>query len=353
MIQGINRNNNEKAYRDIFLDSSSSIKDFSFDRKKYLKKYLLNEIVEEKTNQAITIGKLTDCLLLEPEKFDSYFSMSICLSPPTGLMLEFVEALYLANKAATDDEGNITKTFEEMSREAYLASGFKIKYEAVIGKFIGSDSEIYYNEIREVRSRNLTVVTTNDVSNAERIVEELKTNFVTKDIVNLVDSSRWTVKNQFQIEGFEIEGHLMKAMIDKVLVDHQERIIKIYDLKCTWNLENFYEDYYLYRRAYLQGYVYFKAVISLTVNTESEYYGYTVLPPQFIVCDSINYYNPLIYKMNARDLSDAYIGFSHKGKEYPGINEILDDLKWALQENTWNISKKNYLNNGIVNIKGE
>ena len=64
----------------------------------------------------------------------------------------------------------------------------------------GKMLKIYFREIGKVRQNNLTVVTTNDVSFAEKIVEELKTNSVTKDIIILVTSARYDVLNQFQIE---------------------------------------------------------------------------------------------------------------------------------------------------------
>ena len=196
MINGIKKGTNEKEYRSVLLDSASSLKDFSIDRKKYFKRYILNEYIEDEITQAIRTGNIVDCLLLEAEKFDDKFAMSAIASSPTGLMLEFTEALYRATKEATSEEGDMTKSFEDLSREAYTASGFKITYEAVIKKFIGSDAEIYYNEICEIRSKGLTVVTAQDVTNAENIVQELKVNPVTKKIVNLVDSKRYTIKNQ-------------------------------------------------------------------------------------------------------------------------------------------------------------
>ena len=238
-----------------------------------------------------------------------------------------------------------------MSRVAYIESGFKIKYDAVIAKFQGSDAEIYYDEMRRVKGKGLTVVTTEDVTNAEKIVTELKTNFVTAEVVNLVNSVRYAVHNQFQIEGYSVEGHLFKSMMDKVIVDHEQRTIQVYDLKCTWSVENFYEEYYLYRRAYIQACLYWMALVSLTVSENSEVSGYKVFPPKFIVCDSTNYYSPLIYTLNDEDLADAYDGFEHKGKRYQGVSTIIADLKWALENNVWNISRENYLLNGLVNIK--
>jgi hypothetical protein len=200
-----------------------------------------------------------------------------------------------------------------------------------------------------VRGQNLTVVTTEDVTNAEKIVEELRNNPVTKDVVNLVSSPRYTIYNQLQVEDYEIDGHKFKSMMDKVIVDHEEKKIQVYDLKCTWSVENFLEEYYLYRRAYIQAYLYFWAATKFMKDSELE--GYTVFPPRFIVCDSTNYYNPLIYTLVWEDLQDAYEGFTHKNREYKGVKEIIEDLKWALENNIWNISRENSINNGLVNIR--
>jgi hypothetical protein len=159
------------------------------------------------------------------------------------------------------------------------------------------------------------------------------------------------VLNQFQVEGYVVDDHLFKSMMDKMVVDHNERTIQVYDLKCTWSVENFYEEYYLYRREYIQALLYYKAAIYI-VNTTEELHGYRVEQPKFIVCDSTNYMSPLIYTLSDRDLEDAYNGFEHKGRTYPGVKSIISDLKWAIENDVWNISRENYLNHGLVNIKG-
>ena len=346
MIQGPNRT--EAAYRAVTMDSSSSLKDFSMDRKKYHKKYVLNEKVEEKDTAASVIGRLVETQLMEPELFDEKFYMSTITSAPTGLMLEFVEALYRHTAAATNENGVVTREMEDIMKDAYVDSGFKIKIDAVLAKFIGSDAEIYYKEIREVRSKGLTVVTTQDIANAEKIVEELKTNDFTAPIVNLVNSARYNVYNQLQVEGYVVYGHMFKSMMDKVIVDHTEKTIQVYDLKCTWSVENFYEEYYLYRRAYIQGYLYYYA--SKHMFDELVAVGYEILPPKFIVCDSTNYACPLVFTMDDNSFDDASKGFEHKGRKYPGVKSLIEDLKWAIKNDKWNISRENYLNNGLVKL---
>lgn len=342
----------EKTYRAIEMNSSSSLKEFSLDRKKYYKKYILAEAVEEKDTQAATTGRIVETLLLEPEEFDNRFYMSSCATAPTGLMLAFVDALYVHTSNATDEEGKITRSFEDIAKDAYSDSGFKIKFDAVLAKFQGSDAEIFYNEMRIVRGKGLTVVTTDDVTNAEKIVTELRNNPYTAGIVNLVNSMRWQVFNQFQVEGYEIDGMKFKSMMDKVVVDHDEKTIQVYDLKCVWAVENFYEEYYLYRRAYIQAFLYHRALLNMEDAFPFDHNDYEILYPKFIVCDSTNYLSPLVYTLDDDDMEDAYYGFAHKHRQYPGVKEIIADLKWAIENDRWNISRKNHISEGRVKLRG-
>ena len=347
MIQG--KSKTEANYRAIYLDSSSSLKDFAMDRKKYHKKHILNEDVVEKENLAANMGRIVETNLMEPEEFDNKFFLSSLNSAPTGLMLEFVESLYRHTREATDERGNVTREFTALAQDAYVDSGFKIKFEAVLTKFMGSDAEIYYKEIREVRTKGLTVITTQDVANGEKIVQELRNNPVTAELVNTVNSARYSVLNQLQVEGYVVDGHQFKSMMDKVIVDHKEKTIQVIDLKCTWSVENFYEEYYLYRRSYIQAYLYYQA--TETWASEMGYGDYTILYPRFLVCDSTNYMNPLIYELTESDMEDAYYGFEHKGRKYPGVKDLIIDLTWAQDNNVWNMSRENSINNGVARLK--
>jgi len=346
MIQGETKT--EAQYRAIYLDSSSSLKDFSMDRKKYHKKYILNQVVEDEESKAATTGRLVETLLMEPHLFDEKFHISTCMSTPTAMMLDFVEALYKYTVEATTEEGLVTRSFEDMCKDAYVDAGFKITLDAVLKKFIGSEAEIYYKEIREVRSKHLTVVTTKEVENAEKVVIELRTNVATSEIVNLVNDTQYSVFNQLQVEGYEVFGHMFKSMMDKVIVDHKSKTVQVYDLKCTWSVENFYSEYYLYRRAYIQGFLYHKA--AETWASEMGYGDYEILLPRFIVCDSTNYSNPLVYVMTQESMDNALNGFEYKGREYPGVAQLIEDLKWTLEHDVWNISRENYINNGVVKL---
>lgn len=330
------------------MDSSSSLKDFSFNRKLYYKKWILKEPVEEKDSDAILMGKLVETILLEPEKFDDKFHFSVCANIPTGLMKAFVDALYKHTIAATDEDGVITDSFENISKKAYVDSGFKYSYERVLKDFEGKDAEIYFNELKLVKSKGLTVVSPSAVAHAENIVSTLKNAYTTSDVLN--NCLEGECFNQYPIEGYTVGGHKFKSLVDRIVFNPVKKTIQVYDLKCVWNVEDFYENYYLYRRAYIQGHLYYRAAKHLTLVDE-KYFGWTVLPPKFIVCDSANYYTPLIYEMSEIDIEEAWQGFSYKDKYYKGVKDLISELKWAVSTDEWGISKENYENGGLVKLK--
>lgn len=349
MIKG--NSNTENVYRAVELDSYSSLKDFSTDRKAYFRKHVLKEKTKkEEDNKAVMMGSLVELLLMERDKFDSKFKMSELESISTGLKLNFVNALVKYTLDGINEDGVVVRGFDENSQLAYKDSGFKIPYERVIKEFVDSNDERYFKELLDVTMYDLTIVTVQDVTNAENIVNELQNNSVTSPIVNQINTERFEVINQLQIEGFEIDDHILKGMLDKTVIDHYEKTIQPYDLKCMWAVEKFYEEGYLYRQYYIQGLVYDQALYHY-IDQREDLEGYTILPMKFIVSDSINYYNPLIYSLNTKHLKEAYEGFTYRGRYYPGVKEIIDDLKFCLEFNIWNLSKKNYLSKGIVELQ--
>jgi len=339
----------EREYRALKYNSSSSLKEFSEDRRKYYRKYILNEKIKEKENKAANMGRLVETLLMEPERFDELFFMSSCVKVPGGMLGNFIYSLSELVAEKGDKEGF---DFEEVTKEAYTSAGFKIKFETVIKKLDDPENRIYYDECLKVNHLGMTIVTAQDVTNAEQIVESLRNTEHTSFISNLKTNDRYTVINQMKIEDYVIDSMRLKSMLDKVIIDHKTRIVHIYDLKCTWSVESFYKEYYLYRRAYIQAYLYYKAMLYLaTTDVDCGFYGYKVLPTKFLVCDSINYYQPLIYELTNKDLEDAYKGFTYKYTEYPGVKEIIAGCKWAIDNDIWGISRVNFLKEGILNIK--
>jgi hypothetical protein len=347
----------EKEYRALERDSYSSLKDFIENRQKYYRKWILKEEVVEDLSDSLKMGSLTDTLLFEPGEFDNRFVMTTAQSP-TGQMLEFTKALYRRSIECRGEDGTLGRTFEVLTKDAYNdvkfdragnIVAFKRKgdsLEGVIEKFTESEAELYYRQL--MASYGKIAVELYQVQGAERLVATLKSNWVTKEVINQETDKRYEVHNQLIII-FEHKGYQLKAMLDKVIVDHNLKKIFIWDLKTCWDNEREFETNWYKYKYYIQAAVYYLAVLHWA---QKEGWGdYQIEFMKFVVVDSSNYQNPLIYETDAVNLQQGLEGFVMKGRYYPGVNRAIQDLAWCRENQIWEISRTNYEAKGIVKIK--
>ena len=325
----------EKEYRKLEALSSSDLRVFSSDRKKFFKTRVLGETVEEEYSRSMLIGHLVHCLLLEPEEFDKRYFTSICTAPPTGKMLDFVETLY-KNRDIPKLSDNIRKSYDEV--------GFTWTLQTVVKKFTEGTGEDYYNQLLEARGKGLEVVCAADLSISEKIISIIKGDRNVGPIFN--KSNHREVK----IEKFYIDGFELKGMIDDIEVNHEDKEIKISDLKVVYDNQNFYREYYLKKNSYIQAYLYYEATKTWAINQGLK--DYLVHPPRFIAVDSGCFFAPVIYELEKEHLDKAYLGFKEGNKYYPGVKEILEEVSWAQENNIWNMTKKQYLCGGRVKLDG-
>lgn len=341
----LDRKMDEKEYRSLPLLSSSDIRLFSLNKREFYKTKVLGEVKKERMSSAMLLGSVVHALLLEPQEFDSKFYLTTC-NKPTALMLAFVESLFNYTLANMDEDGEITEDFGELCRLAHIDSGYKITLEQVIKKFSGSNAEDYYRELRDSVAKGLEVVTMDDLGIANRIVEIVKNDeFVGHYFQEDNDL------NEIKVEGFELDGVEFKSMLDKVHAEHIDKTLQVIDLKVVFDVNNFYYEYFLKKRADIQAYVYWKALESGKADLGFDYSDYVILPPIFMAIDSGCFHSPIVYELSYQDLKMAYEGFEENNKKYIGVKTILEDLKWSQSMNLWTRSKQNYINKGITKIR--
>lgn len=345
----------EQEYRALEIDSYSSLKVFIEDRKKYYKKFVLKEPVKDEDTPSTIFGTLVDCLQFKPDEFEDRFNIAVA-QVPTGQYGKFIDELMNVTIRSMDEDGVITRDLEEMMEDAYRAVKFdragnivdfkRDSFEVVKTKFFGTDLEVRYRELRESYGKH--VVEVKEVEDASAIVNELKTNQFTKHIMALDQSDRFRIHDQLPIIG-DIENFPFKCLVDRLIVDHEKREIFVLDLKTAWDNEGEFLNNYFKYKYYIQGSVYYTLVIAWAV---AEGLGsYRIMPPKFIVADSSNYKAPLIYEMSEETYHQGMMGFTLKGKYYPGVLKAVEDLKWHKETGIWNISKDNYMNRGRIKLK--
>jgi hypothetical protein len=67
-------------------------------------------------------------------------------------------------------------------------------------------------------------------------------------------------------------------------------------------------------------------MLALAADKSGPCYGYLVNCIQFMICDSINYFNPLLYTLELEDMEDAYNGFDTKEESIP-VLEINSSIR--------------------------
>ncbi len=323
----------EKEYRSIPVDSYSGLKKICDSPYKYYQEVILGN-KEDKISDDMIRGQVVDCYLTCPEEFDNKFVVAKAEVPgETTNNYKFVNELYKRTLWNTNDNGEVIKDFQELFSEAYMVVGIKKPgYEVFLEKFIGSDLESYYQELRESTSKQLIDLRLATV--AEQIVKTLKEHQNTSELINAVTDHEVEVFTQYPIE-FEYQGLELKCLLDKLIVDHQNKTIQPIDLKCTWEIDNFGYNY-LKNKYYIQNGIYTLGVTQWM--EDNSYIDYELKPFMFIAAHSSNHLAPIVFQTTEQDFFNAMNGFTVRGIKYMGVNECIKRLNYHISTSIWNAS---------------
>lgn len=268
------------------------------------------------------IGNAVDCLLTEPDLFDVKFEIDN-LEKPTGLYKEFVDELFLTEHllhsdiAITEDEwfdNAYKKAYSKTKTDKpkYTLSDFKQKYE---------EDPSYFNFLK--RSREATVLTPEQHQKSLDIVDSLKTNEWTKEIINCEGS--------LQEEIFwEYKGVKLKSKLDKVVFNKD--FIYPFDIKTTERIRDFYKSFDKLMYGF-QGAFY-------TMALQYKYPDKKIKPFTFIIESSLYPGKPLLYRMK-QDTLDYW-------KEK--VDEAIERYIFHSKLGRWDYTMEQIQNDGIIFI---
>lgn len=345
IIASNNYINKEELYRaSNEYETGSSLKTFSESREKYYRKYILHE--QEEETESSLIGKAVDTLILQgEEEFERKFYVFDIKNVPVGKIADFTRILFNETISFMGEDKNIQIPFQRICEIAYSKSELKMPLETVMKKFNGSIYEQYYKMLLEKTEKGFIPLSEKSMERIMNIKEKYESDYT---ISSVLFPKGVEVRVQEQIKGFYINGIKMQSMLDVLHIDHESKKVRPLDLKCMYNPEDFVNSYFLKRRSYIQSYVYNEAC-EYFVKTNN-LFGYKVEPIKFVVLDSYSMSPALIYEIDRSLFKTFYEGFVSGGKKYPGIFKITNDLKWAKENNIWNISRENYEKGRILKI---
>lgn len=343
----------EREYRALPRLSYSWVKLFIENRLDFYERFVLKMKKKRDDTKEKIFGTLVDTLSLSRESYPERFVEAVA-SKPEGHMGQFLDELYDQTLAAMSEEGFITKDLTTLMEEAYRrvafdATGTQIilktkPLEKLMAEFPDSVAEKYYMQQRACTDKYLVDAPT--IGYAEKVVDLLYSHDATSAIMNRRTAGRYTVYNQLIIL-FDYLDTPFKSMLDRVEIDHELKVIQPYDLKTTFNVEDFDFNYRkLYY--YIQGLLYYYALCSW--KEENGLHDYRVQPMEFILAHSSCKYDPLLRPMTREAMKEARDGFSYNGRRYMGLVQAVENIKWHQQTGIWTMSRDNYNNGGILPI---
>jgi hypothetical protein len=266
------------------------------------KAYLENAL-ERTTSKAFDLGNALDVYFTEPDKF---CTLDVSKPDTTSKIGKFIEAYcqYITGDAFKiyrigQSEDHIrVKAFIYARKEA----DFSPKYtdDTISKNFKESGGQEYLNAL--VENKGKTFVTPSEM----KILKSIRDNLALKP-----DVEAWLLGNPIQSENVEIFNQLIledeveihaalepvlvtlpvKGKMDRVIVDHTNKIIYLIDYKTTssgvYNFNKSYSSYKYYRQT-----AFYKMLL------EKKYSGYTVLS-KMIVSETTFPYSTVLFEVDS------------------------------------------------------
>ena len=306
---------------------------------RWVKLKMDNPDMEDEDTKYFRIGSALDCLLTDPDRWEQDF-LVVDATRPFGFMGKFIDVL----PAGLEISSPI-----EMYQEAYDKAGYKMSISRVVEKFWGdTDIQSYYQLTRNVKA-GVTIIGKDEYESVTKAKELILANEFIMPYFR--EQSHYDeIMRQVPIY-FKYEGFNCKALLDGIWIDHKSKRIKPYDLKTIG------KTVYDFPMSYLQfGYYRQCAFYELALLSEEspikEFLdnGYKLDDFRFIVVESkgTSSHPAIIYKTCWQDRFVGLYSGNIGKKRYKGINELLNDYKYHLETNKWDLPRDLYSSSGEV-----
>lgn len=325
MIEKLNIS--EKEYRGVKRPSSSLLKRID----NIGPKAIMYEFKGQ--SEPMEFGDLVDCLLLQPEELDNKFYFE-AVEKPTGQVLKLAD--YVIDMCKKEDIPvahliHDNDSISQISDALKLFGSVKVP-ETRIKQF---DNDLFWGYLKaKNESEGKTVFTPDTLDDANDAIVILKTHAKTAHLFN--PKGEVEVINQMKLAG-EVNSKGVKAMLDKVIIDHDRKLITPYDLKCTDVKQRSFPYIFIKMKYYLQSALY---TTMLVTWAKEMYPDYTVDEFKFIVYSRADKY-PFVWVASDSWINNGYHGFTdYKGNNIKGVVELLEEYYFYVNNQEFEIEKE-------------
>lgn len=303
-------------------------------------------------------GSAVDTLVFDGrEEFDKKFTTITCRKPGykalpiiEGLLKEVEDSLKLGDEVDPDISAYDSKLLE-MGRAAEYG-GANWGDDAIL-RNLKKEGEEYFETL--VKSRGKLILSPEQYEYCINSVHTLQTHEFTKDYFN---TSKEGVDVYFQFpivwEYTTAQGTMIhcKSLLDILIIDHNEKIIKPIDLKTTGKSVLSFSHSFVEWKYYLQAAFYTEAVRYLSDKLYPELSDYKIDLFKFVVISSKNPLKPLAFQITEETLLAGQKGGVIKGTdvEVKGYEQLIVDMQWHYDTNNFQYPKHIYDSQGLLKL---
>ena len=282
-----------------------------------------NGLTEDVETKAFFFGHLVDCKLLTPEEFNSRFKMMPrdMKSPSSPQQQDFCSLVVGGVDPATS-----------YSR-CYSVKGKKDEDIEKLGAKLNDELSDYLSFMSSVEDHKIFTAEQSDMLVA--IEKNVANNPAANRFLNHSAFSSMEVKSQLAIVCKDVMGLDVKVMIDRMVIDHENKKVYNIDLKTTReDLKNFwmsYKKYDYHVQQAMYGYVLKQYMISLGIG------DYTV-ETLVIAVEKADLFECRVFSIQDKTIIEGMRRFKH----------LMGLMKWHMDEGVWTCTKWEHMQGHIT-----
>jgi hypothetical protein len=317
----------EKEYYKEKRVSSSSLKWFELSPLFYKK--MLDKEIEQETKRYFELGKKIHMKLLEEAEFEKNYIYLDYEAPKSENGKKFCED-FASNQIKDKDEKLLICYKNNYSCD-------KLSDQKILEK-ANENATSYKKYIRYLQKRKEVkdVLSNSDNTLINNLYQSCKDHIAANKLLWTSDEDKMNGVEEYNehIIFFDFLGVQCKSMIDRLVIDHKNKVFKLIDLKTTSNLGEFdhsFEEFKYYRQMAF----YWIAILS----EFKELRDYTK--------------ETYIIGLQKGDLPECKVFNIKENWLTIGLSEIeklMQNIKWHQDNNLWEHSKEYYENNGIEKL---
>ena len=313
----------EKEYYSEKRVSSSSLKWFEISPLFFKK--MLDKEIEQESKRYFEIGKKIHMKLLEPKEYEKNYIYLEFDTPKTENQRKFCED-YIKSIGKSAEERLVMAYKQNYSCDKLSEDKIKER-----GTDLKKELSKYITYLRK-RSDYKDILSYTDNNLINKCYSLTREHIAASKLIFLSDEDRMSNIEEFneQVVFFDWMGVQCKSMIDRLIIDHVNKVIKLVDIKTTANLGDFahsFEEFSYYRQMAF----YWGAILSNWKYPDYKHETYIVA-------------------FQKGDLPECRVFSINENWLNWGLNDIEDilpQIKWHFDNNQWEHKQEYYTNNGI------